>query len=76
VTFSLAQRAVAVLTPASVTAYSYLVPFASMLALFVREPHRIGWRWLPGAVLVVVAIALLLARGVSARPRLAPSAGR
>lgn len=61
-TFWLLQRATSVLTPAAVTAYTYLVPFVSMLLLFASEPDRIGWLWLPGVVLVVLAIALLLRR--------------
>ncbi|APE32537.1 EamA family transporter [Halomonas aestuarii] len=62
-TFWLLQRATAVLTPSAVTAYGYLVPFVSMLLLFVREPGRVGWVWLPGSLLVIVAIALLLRHG-------------
>ena len=64
-TFWLLQRATAVLTPGAVTAYSYLVPFVSMLLLFMREPERIGWVWLPGSLLVIVATALLLRTGRS-----------
>ncbi|MEQ6918038.1 DMT family transporter [Halomonas aquatica] len=59
-TFWLLQRATAVLTPSAVTAYSYLVPFVSMLLLFVREPGRVGWAWLPGSLMVIAAILLLL----------------
>jgi len=66
-TFWLTQRATAVLTPAAVTAYSYLVPFVSMLLLFIDQPQRIGWHWLPGSLLVVLAIALLLKRGTTSR---------
>ncbi|PRY68208.1 DMT family transporter [Halomonas ventosae] len=62
-TFWLLQRATSALTPGAVTAYSYLVPFVSMLLLFVREPGRVGWVWLPGSLLVIVAIALLLRNG-------------
>ncbi len=61
-TFFLQQRATAVLTPGAVTAYSYLVPFVSMLLLFIGQPQRIGWQWLPGSLLVVLAIAVLLRR--------------
>ncbi|MBA1279346.1 MULTISPECIES: DMT family transporter [Pseudomonadaceae] len=64
-TFFLQQRATAVLTPGAVTAYSYLVPFVSMVLLFVAQPQRIGWHWLPGSLMVVLAIALLLRRGES-----------
>ena len=64
-TFWLTQRATAVLTPAAVTAYSYLVPFVSMLLLFIDQPQRIGWHWLPGSLLVVLAIALLLKRSTA-----------
>jgi drug/metabolite transporter (DMT)-like permease len=67
VTFWLQQRATAVLTPGAVTAYSYLAPFVSMLILFIGEPQRIGWHWLPGSLLVVLAIALLLRRDVAQR---------
>ncbi len=66
-TFWLTQRATAVLTPAAVTAYSYLVPFVSMLVLFTDQPQRIGWHWLPGSLLVVLAIALLLKRDAANR---------
>ncbi|WP_240724874.1 EamA family transporter [Onishia niordana] len=58
-TFWLQQRATAVLTPGAVTAYGYLVPFVSMLLLFVQVPGRIGWGWLPGSVLVLLAMVLL-----------------
>ena len=66
-TFWLTQRATAVLTPAAVTAYSYLVPFVSMLLLFIDQPQRIDWHWLPGSLLVVLAIALLLKRDAANR---------
>ncbi len=66
-TFWLTQRATALLTPAAVTAYSYLVPFVSMLLLFIDQPQHIGWHWLPGSLLVVLAIVLLLNRGASNR---------
>lgn len=62
-TFFLQQRATSVLTPGAVTAYSYLVPFVSMLLLFIEQPQVIGWQWLPGSLLVTIAIALLLRRG-------------
>ncbi len=61
-TFFLQQRATAVLTPGAVTAYSYLVPFVSMLLLFFDQPARMGWHWAPGALTVMLAIALLLRR--------------
>lgn len=61
-TFWLQQRATTVLTPGAVTAYSYLVPFVSMSLLFIEQPQRIGWHWLPGSLLVMLAIGLLLRR--------------
>lgn len=61
-TFWLLQRATAVLTPGAATAYTYLVPFVSMLLLFIGQPQRIGWHWLPGGLLVMLTIALLLRR--------------
>lgn len=61
-TFWLQQHATTLLTPGAVTAYSYLVPFISMLLLFIEQPQRIGWHWLPGSVLVMLAIGLLLRR--------------
>jgi len=67
VTFLLTQRAAAILTPGAVTAYSYLLPFVSMLLLFLDQPQRIGWHWLPGSLLVVLAIALLLNRDAANR---------
>ncbi|MCE0732703.1 DMT family transporter [Halomonas sp. G15] len=59
-TFWLMQRATAVLTPGVVTAYGYLVPFVSMLLLFLRSPQHIGWVWLPGSLMVLMAMALLM----------------
>ena len=67
ITFWLTQRATTELTPAAVTAYSYLVPFVSMLLLFIDQPQRIGWHWLPGSLLVVLAITLLLKRDATVR---------
>lgn len=67
-TFWLTQRATAVLTPGAVTAYSYLVPFVSMLLLFIAQPQLISWHWLAGTLLVVIAIVLLLNRD-STKPR-------
>lgn len=61
-TFFLQQRATSVLTPGAVTAYSYLVPFVSMLVLFFEQPARMGWQWVPGALMVTLAIGLLLRR--------------
>lgn len=66
-TFWLQQRATAILTPAAVTAYGYLVPFVSMLLLFAQAPERLALEWLPGSLLVVLAIALLLRRDVKLR---------
>lgn len=70
VTFWLMQRGTGALTPGAVTAYSYLVPFVSMLVLFVARPDVIGWQWLPGSLLVIVAVALLFRgrAGQSATP--------
>ncbi len=55
------------LTPGAVTAYSYLVPFVSMLLLFFDQPARMGWHWAPGALLVMLAIVLLLQRDSASR---------
>ncbi|MFT4607375.1 MAG: drug/metabolite transporter (DMT)-like permease [Gammaproteobacteria bacterium] len=65
VTFWLTQRATGILTPAAVMGYSYLVPFVSMLMLFIDQPQGIGWHWLPGSLMVLFAIALLLKRDVA-----------
>lgn len=62
-TFWLMQRATAVLSPGTVTAYGYLVPFVSMLLLFATAPEQFGWHWLPGSALVLIAIGLLLRQG-------------
>ena len=62
VTFWLLQRGTGVLTPGAVTSYTYLAPSVSIVLLFVAQPQQIGWHWLPGVVLVVLAIALLLRR--------------
>jgi drug/metabolite transporter (DMT)-like permease len=69
-TFWLLQRANGVLSPAQVTAYGYLAPFVAMLLLFVTEPDRIGWHWLPGSLLVITDIALLRRGDVRPRPPL------
>jgi drug/metabolite transporter (DMT)-like permease len=61
-TFWLMQRATSVLTPAAVTAYTYLVPSVSIVLLFIHQPDLIGWQWLPGSALVLVAMTLLLRR--------------
>jgi drug/metabolite transporter (DMT)-like permease len=61
-TFWLYQGATAVLSPGAVTAYVYFVPFVSMLLLFIEQPQRIGWHWLPGILSVMLAISLLLRR--------------
>lgn len=66
-TFWLMQHATATLTPGAVTAYGYLVPFVSMILLFAREPGQIGWIWLPGSALVIIAMALLLTNGRASR---------
>lgn len=67
-TFWLMQRGTGVLTPGVVTAYSYLIPFVSMLVLFVTRPEVIGWQWLPGSLLVITAIVLLF-RGRAGKPK-------
>jgi drug/metabolite transporter (DMT)-like permease len=59
-TFYLQQRATPFLSPAAVSAYSYAPPFFSMLLLFVTEPGTVSWRWAPGSLLILLAIALLL----------------
>jgi len=60
VTFWLQQKATSTLTPAAVTAYSYLVPFVSMVLLFVQIPAELSLKWLPGSLLVIFAIICLL----------------
>ncbi|HLS69834.1 MAG TPA: DMT family transporter [Kiloniellales bacterium] len=67
-TFWLLQRAAAALTPSTATAYTYLTPFVSLLLLLISEPARFTWHWLPGALLVLVATALLMARETLPRP--------
>ncbi len=59
-TFWLMQRATAALTPGVVTAYGYLVPFVSMLLLFLQSPGSVGWAWLPGSLAVLLAMGLLM----------------
>lgn len=62
VTFWLMQHATQALTPGTVTGYSYLTPFVSMVVLALEEPSLIGWHWAPGSLLVVTAMTLLLTR--------------
>lgn len=64
-TFWLLQRAAGALSPGTVTAYNYLVPVVSMLVLFVTRPEMIGLQWLPGSVLVILAVGLLRRASVS-----------
>lgn len=61
-TFWLLQHATAQLSPAAVTAYSYLLPFVSMLLLWSNQPHRIGWHWGPGTLLVLICVGGLVWR--------------
>ena len=50
------------------------VPFVSMLLLFFDQPARMGWHWLPGSLLVILAIGLLLRRtGSQAAEAVRPS---
>ncbi|ADD67556.1 protein of unknown function DUF6 transmembrane [Denitrovibrio acetiphilus DSM 12809] len=63
-TFWLQQSATGVLTPATVTAYSYMIPFVSMFIVFRENPSVIGWEWLPGSVIVLGAVAALLKQDV------------
>lgn len=72
VTFWLRQRGAAALTPGTVTSYTYLIPFASMLILFITEPGILSWHWLPGTGAVILSMILLLRR--STRPPLGASA--
>jgi drug/metabolite transporter (DMT)-like permease len=72
VTFWLMQRATALLTPGATMAYTYLTPFVSMLLIFVTEPLRITWHWLPGALIVV----LRHDAGGTAALRIKPSCSR
>jgi len=62
-TFWLSQRAMLVLNPSEIVAYTYLVPLVSMLLLFVEDPARLGLNQLPGAFLVLFCTASLLNRG-------------
>lgn len=59
-TFWLQQHATRLLTPAGITAYGYLVPFVAMLVAFAGRPQLMDWGWLPGSLLVLLAMALLL----------------
>lgn len=59
-TFWLQQHATRLLTPAGIAAYGYLVPFVAMLVMFAGRPEAIGWVWLPGSLLVLLAMGLLL----------------
>lgn len=59
-TFGLAQYATAVLSPATVKAYSYFAPFIAMLLLFIQDPSQMGWHWIPGSALVIFTMTLLI----------------
>tara|TARA_R110001599_G_scaffold149429_1_gene333293 strand:- start:347 stop:1267 length:921 start_codon:yes stop_codon:yes gene_type:complete len=61
-TFWLSQRAMLVLNPSEIVAYTYLVPLVSMLFLFVENPTLIGVDQLLGVVLVLFCTASLLNR--------------
>ena len=75
-TFWLTQSATADLSPGAITAYSYLVPFISMLLLFIDEPQNIGWHWLPGSALVLFAITSLLRGNATTWIPMSPSSQR
>lgn len=62
VTFWLVQRGTTDLKPSVVTAYTYLIPFVSMILLFFAEPDLAGWKWVPGSVAVIVAMRILIRR--------------
>ena len=62
-TFWLSQRAVSVLSPTEIMAYSYLVPLVSIFLLLTTEPTRLSWSWLPGTALVLYCAFTLLTRG-------------
>jgi len=64
-TFWLSQRAILILVPSEVVAYTYLVPLVSMLLLFVNDPARLGIDWLPGVTLVLLSTAFLLVQSRS-----------
>lgn len=66
-TFWLLQHATAALGPATVTAYSYVVALVSAALLLAADPAALGWHWLPGTVLSLLAIALLLRRDLRGR---------
>ncbi len=80
-TFWLLQYATGSLGPAAVTAYSYLVAPVSAALLLAGRPQDLGWHWLPGTALSLLAIALLLGRDLllerdlRARPAPAPLPG-
>ncbi len=76
ITFWLSQRATAALTPGTVTAYSYMVPFVAMLLFFINEPQQIHWRWLPGCLLVITAITLLFRGPTTSRPQVTRSTAK
>ncbi len=59
-TFWLSQRAVPVLSPTEIMAYSYLVPVISLALLLINEPSRLSWQWLPGTGLVLYCTCTLL----------------
>lgn len=61
-TFWLSQRAMLVLNPSEIVAYTYLVPLVSMLLLFMEDPTRIGSSQLLGVVLVLFCTISLLNR--------------
>jgi len=62
-TFWLSQRAVPVLSPTEIMAYSYLVPLVSLFLLLLNDPMRLSWHWLPGIILVLYCTGSLLSRG-------------
>lgn len=73
-TFWLQQHATRLLTPAGITAYGYLVPFVAMLVAFATRPRLLDWAWLPGSLLVLLAMALLLRQDLRAHLSLHKSA--
>lgn len=55
-TFWLTQTATAALRPVEVQGYSYLVPLIPIFVQLLQAPAQVGALWLPGALLVALAL--------------------
>jgi len=60
VTFWLLQNAAKVMAPAKLQAYSYLVPFITMIVSMITSSDNMNSAWIPGSLLIIISITAIL----------------